>query len=113
MSEYTIEIRGIKNLQERIKVAQNLDAVRKVIKVNGSEMQRKAQRNAPVDTGALKRNIVIDHFAGGLGVKVTSSADYAPYQEWGTRYQSGTPHIKPAYLSQKPLFIRDMDKIVR
>jgi hypothetical protein len=32
---------------------------------------------------------------GGRGYRVFSNVEYAVYQEYGTRYQSGTPHVRP------------------
>ena len=53
-----IYIDGMDKLTAKIKKCQNLDPIKKVVKQNGSELQNKAQRNAPVDTGNLKRNML-------------------------------------------------------
>ncbi|MEG1459562.1 MAG: HK97 gp10 family phage protein, partial [Acetivibrio sp.] len=78
-----------------------MDAVRRVVKLNGAEMQNKAQRNSPVDTGTLKRGIGIELGDGGLTAKVEAAAEYAPYQEYGTRFMESQPYMHPAFNEQK------------
>lgn len=106
-----IKLAGIQALKNALKIRTMAceNDVSKIIKVNGAEMQRKAMRAAPVDTGFLKRSITLD--VNALQAKVTSEAEYAAYQEYGTRFQSGTPHIRPAFYDQKPIFLKDMEKL--
>jgi HK97 gp10 family phage protein len=57
-----------------------------------------AIRKAPKDTGRLVGAIsahVVDG-PGGPYAEVRCGVDYAIYQEYGTRYQSGTPFMRPA-----------------
>ena len=54
-----IKIVGIEKLQRKLKDNVRLDDVRRVVRCNGAEMQKKAQQNAPVDTGTLKRLALI------------------------------------------------------
>ena len=44
---------------------------------------------------------------------VTGDAEYDPYQEYGTRYQAGTPHLRPALYNTEDKFIADMNRLVR
>ena len=57
----------------------------------------KAQSKAPVDTGFLRDNIVVESVSAGKGV-VTSQADYSIYVEEGTSRQSPQPFMEPARL---------------
>lgn len=109
----SLKIVGIDKLMAKLKKNVTLEDVKRVVKMNGSEMQQKAQRFAPVDTGTLKRNILLEIEQWGTEAKVTSGAEYAPYQEWGTRYMSGTPHIRPAYHIQSAKFKADMQRLVK
>ena len=52
-----IKITGMEELQKKLKRCEKLEAVKTVVKKNGSELQAKAQEKAPVDTGHLKRSI--------------------------------------------------------
>ena len=108
-----MEIRGIDALVGKLKRNADLSDVKKVVQVNGSEMQRAAQRNAPVDTGNLKRMIVYRSEDGGFTARVASTAEYAPYQEYGTRFMVGKPHIRPAYHEQRTKFLNDMKRLMK
>lgn len=108
-----MQFNGVNQLVGALKKRANLNDVKDVVKLNGSEMHRKAQRNAPVDTGNLKRHVTLKAADGGFTAKVASEAEYAPYQEYGTRYQSGKPHIRPAYHEQKGKFINDMKRLLK
>ncbi|MDN6670662.1 MAG: HK97 gp10 family phage protein [Staphylococcus equorum] len=107
-----MKIIGIEALNKALKESQNIEPIRKVVKNNGAQMQNKAQRLAPVDTGALKRSISIDLQDGGFTAKVSPGVDYAAYQEYGTRFQSGTPFMRPSFRSQQPMFISDLKRLM-
>lgn len=113
MARGTIEFRGTADLIGRLKKNANLDDVKNIVRMNGAEMQASMARKAPVDTTNLKRNIKIVIQDDGFTAKVSSEAEYAPYQEYGTRYQNGTPHVRPAYYEQRPIFLHDMKRIMR
>lgn len=108
-----MEIRGADALIGALKKKATLNDVKDVVRLNTSEMQRSAQRYAPVDTGNLKRHIKQDVLDSGFTGKVASTADYAAYQEFGTRYQTGTPHIRPAFHEQKEKFKKDMKRLMK
>lgn len=113
MSKGTISIRGTGPLVKQLKKNANLNNVKRIVAMNGSEMQGKANAAAPHDTGNLKRNIKLSTEDGGFTAKVVSAAEYAAYQEYGTRYQSGTPHIRPAFNAQRLQFINDLKRITK
>lgn len=113
MARGSIGIKGTKKLSGKLKQNANLNDVKRTVEINGSEMHRAAQRYAPVDTGNLKRNIRYNSQDQGFGAKVSSEAAYAAYQEYGTRYQSGKPHIRPSYHEQRRKFIRDLRRLMK
>lgn len=108
-----MRISGADQLIGKLKKNANPDDVKNTVKLNGSEMQKAAQRYAPVDTTYLKRNIKYHSEDDGFTARVESEAEYAAYQEHGTRYQSGTPHIRPAFHEQKIKFKRDMSRLMK
>lgn len=65
------------------------------IRKAGADIQGHAKRFAPVDTGHLRSAIVTKN-PNPLTAEIMSTADYAFFQEYGTRYQPGTPHMGPA-----------------
>lgn len=87
--------------------------VRTTVLRNASEMQTKAQKLAAVDTGFMKRSIGLTQGGGGLNIKVSPTAEYAPYVEYGTRYQAAQPFMRPAFQQQEKKFKSDVDKLLK
>ncbi|MDM8212786.1 HK97 gp10 family phage protein [Enterococcus hirae] len=108
----SIEIKGIEKLQKKLKANASLADVKRIVMLNGTELNRKAQRKAPVDTGFLRRSIVLQLADGGLKAISEPNADYAPYLEYGTRSMSAQPFMRPAYNEQKEVFKRDLKRLV-
>lgn len=109
----SIKFTGANELKLALKKKADLDAVRRVVMQNGAELQARAQRNAPVDTGNLKRSIGLGIRDNGLTAESEATAEYAPYVEWGTRYMDAQPFMGPAFRVQKEQFKRDMDKLTK
>ena len=107
-----IKIVGMEKLQKKLKKNVRLDDVKRVVRHNGAGMQEKAQRNAPVDTGTLKRGIGLEITDNGMSAEVNPTADYSAYVELGTRFMEAQPYLKPAFDEQKEKFKKDMKKLV-
>ena len=87
--------------------------VQESIKTHGGQLQREAMRLAPVDSGMLKRSIELEIKDGGFTAEVSPYADYAVYQEYGTRYMSGTPYMRPAFHKVKLAFMADITRMMK
>lgn len=109
----TLKIEGIAKLNKGLKKRMDMGAVQTVVRKNGAGMQKKAQRNAPVDTSNLKNNIGLEISDGGMTATVESTADYSVYVELGTRFMEAQPYMKPAFEEQKKQFEKDLQKLVR
>ena len=113
MAGFKIDLRGHEVLEMTIAnahakaVAQSVQ----VVKNNTEELQKKAKSYAPVDTGFLKNNIV-SRYEGMSGI-VHSQAGYSGYQEYSTRYQEGTPFMRPALQFIYPKFQKDMTDVMK
>lgn len=107
-----VKVVGIEKLQKKLKKNVNMNDVKRVVRHNGAEMQTKAQQNAPVDTGTLKRSIGLEITDSGMSAEVQPAAEYAPYVELGTRFMEAQPYLKPAFDEQKEKFKQDMKKLV-
>ena len=107
-----IKVVGIEKFQKKLKKNVQMEDVKRVVRHNGAEMQEKAQRNAPVDTGTLKRSIGLEITDSGMAAEVEPTAEYAPYVELGTRFMEAQPYLKPAFDDQKEKFRKDMKKLV-
>ena len=108
-----IKVVGLEKLQKKLKQNIRMEDVKKVVRHNGAEMQAKAQQNAPVDTGTLKRSIGLEIADGGMSAEVEPMAEYAPYVELGTRFMEAQPYLKTAFDEQKEKFKKDMQKLVK
>lgn len=108
-----IKVVGLEKLQKKLKQNVRMEDVKKVVRHNGAEMQAKAQQNAPVDTGTLKRSIGLEIADGGMSAEVEPMAEYAPYVELGTRFMEAQPYLKPAFEEQSKEFRKDMQKLVK
>lgn len=108
-----VQVIGFDKLEAKLTKNMDLSAVRTVVRKNGSEMQKKAQKNAPVDTGHLMHSIDLEVTDGGMIAEVEPTADYGAYVELGTRFMNAQPYLKPAFDEQKGKFKSDMKKLVR
>lgn len=108
-----VKLIGFHELQVKLEKNMDLSAVKSAVKKNGSAMQKKAQKEAPIDSGHLHDVIFLEITDGGMTAEVESTADYAGYQEYGTRFMKGKPHIRPAFDEQKGKFKSDLGKLVR
>ena len=83
-----------------------------VIRNNTERLKASAKAKAPVDTGFLKNHIT-SSYPNRLEGHVKSEAAYSGYQEYGTRFQTGTPHIRPALQEIEPQFKQDMNNVFK
>lgn len=72
------------------------DAIPRALETIGLVAERYAKGYAPVDTGRLRNSISHDVSTEEQAVYVGTNVEYAPYQELGTRFQTGTPFLRPA-----------------
>lgn len=109
----SIKVTGIDELQMKLKKNVQMSDVKKVVRKNGSDMQKKSQKNAPVDTGTLQRSIALEMRDSGKTAEVEPMVDYGAYVELGTRFMTAQPYLKPAFNEQKEKFKQDMKKLAR
>ena len=112
-----IKVTGLDKLQKSLKENVTMDDVKKVVRTNGSQMQRKMQTNADFkmgyQTGQTKRSIGLEIYDQGFTAEAGPTTEHSPYLEYGTRYMQAQPFVKPAHNEQKEKFKRDMQKLVR
>ena len=127
MAKLTVE--GLDKLEKKLKKNVTLNDVERIVRVNGSELHRKMQKNADfkghygwakgkgkvfkTPTGTTKRSISLDIKDGGMTAEVEPQTEYSPYLEYGTRFMEAQPFVRPAFEEQAEQFKRDMDKLVR
>jgi HK97 gp10 family phage protein len=113
-----IKVTGLDRLQKALKENVTMDDVKKVVRTNGSQMQRKMQANADFkmgyQTGETKRSIMPPEITdNGFTATVEPGTGYSPYLEYGTRFMQAQPFVKPAHDEQKQKFKSDMQKLVK
>lgn len=124
-----ITFKGLDELEKKLKANVTMDDVKRVVKVNGSELHEKVQENADFHghyawkagvgkvfvspTGTTKRSVTLDIKDGGLTADVEPETEYSPYLEYGTRFMEAQPFVRPALEKQAAQFKKDMQKLVR
>ena len=108
-----VKIIGLEELEKKLKKNCTLQDVKTVVKKNGGYLQKGAMQVAPVDSGTLKRSIGIEISDGGMTAAVEPSAEYAPYVEYGTRFMSAQPYLRPTLSKVGRKFKADVRKLVR
>jgi len=76
------------------------------------DVEADAKQRAPVDTGALKASIQGKMIAPLTG-EVVCGVHYGIYQEYGTRFQAGTPFLTPAVDQIRAPFFQAIGAAVR
>jgi phage gpG-like protein len=73
-------------------------------------IEAQAKIKCPVDEGNLRASIQTEMEDDTSGVCYTN-VEYAPYQEYGTVYQAGTPYMTPAAEGERGRFTAAMSKL--
>ena len=110
----SVEWHGVERLTMAMRGAspKAMEQSSQVIRNNTERLKASAKAKAPVDTGFLKNHIT-SSYPNRLEGHVKSEAAYSGYQEYGTRFQTGTPHIRPALQEIEPQFKQDMNNVLK
>lgn len=112
-----IKFEGLDELEKKLKANVTLDDVKRVVRQNGSELQKRMQGKADFkkgyQTGTTKRSIDLEIKDGGLTADSGPTTEYSPYLEYGTRFMEAQPFVRPAFEEQSEQFKSDMQKLVR
>lgn len=108
-----IEITGLERLQKEIAKRQDLAPFKDVLKANATRLQRGAMQDAPIDTGTLRRSIMLEFQDGGMTALVDANTEYAAYVEYGTRYMSAQPFMYPNFVKTKTQLISDLRRLMK
>ena len=110
-----IVFEGIEELEKGLLDKVGLDAVKRIVRQNGDELQRGIQNHADFkmgySTGQTKRSVVLDITDDGLTAESGPTTEYSEYLEKGTRFMSAQPFVKPAFDEQKEVFKKDLKKL--
>lgn len=108
-----VKLEGFDELQAKLKKNVKLEDVKVVVQYHGSEMQTTANLICPKDTSNLANSITLELTDGGFTAEVEPHMDYAAYVEYGTRYMSAQPYMRPAFMQQSARFKSDLSKLMK
>lgn len=107
---FTVVITGVPEAMREIRGWQGrlVKRVKKVVLQYTLLIEGEAKRLAPVDTGRLRASIhhELEHVTNIIVGRVLSGVDYAIHQEFGTVFQAGKAHMRPAFEKYKDAFVR-------
>lgn len=110
-------VKGLKKLLKTLeKIPKELEGdVEGVLEANALQIEAEAKRMAPIDTGKLRQSIKALR-DGKLTFKIqansTGLAPYAPFVEYGTRYQRSQPFLYPAFFKGRKRFTKDLQDLL-
>ncbi|MDG3136707.1 HK97-gp10 family putative phage morphogenesis protein [Streptococcus suis] len=110
----SLELKGDDILMRALQTAANMKAHKEIVKKRGSDLQKKAIRNAvfkgSYSTGATRQDISLEIIDDGYTAVVKAGTEYSGYVEKGTRKMNAQPFMKPAHDEVQPKFIEDLRK---
>jgi HK97 gp10 family phage protein len=88
-------------------------AARGVSQKYGALVVKEARRLVPVDTGFLRDSIHVEMSSdGSTGIaNVVADAEYAGFVEFGTRYQSPQPYLRPALKKYRKPYTKELAEV--
>lgn len=113
VGNYDFTLSGLPDLIQAIEQSKDLTDVKEAVKYHTANMARYALRNVPVKTGFLKRSEMLAIEEAGLAGRVSFYAEYAPYQEYGTRWIYGKFFLKKAFDQANKEFIVDLERMFK
>ena len=129
MAKIEIDVKGIKELQKKLKKNADPSDVKFIVRQNGAELQKRMKQKADFHghfewvkgkgkkfkkaTGTTKRSIGLEITDSGFTAEVGPETEYSPYLEYGTRFMEAQPFVEPALNEQKDIFISDLKKIMQ
>lgn len=108
-----VEFQGLEKLEIALRNASDkaIKQSQMVVKNTAEKGKRIAKQKAPKDTRFLTNNVNTYH--QGIDSVIHSEAGYSGYQEYGTRFQPGTPFMRPMLEEIKPQFEKDLADVMR
>ena len=116
-----IKFKGLTQLEAKLKAntPEMKTAVMRIVQHNGDEMMDKMKHNmdstytAGYSTGKTRRTTTRVLSNDGFKVAVGPVTPYSGYLEYGTRFMSPRPTVRPAFLAQSAIFTADLKKVFK
>lgn len=116
-----IKLQGAKELRAKLSKRSQLLAskVRPIVKNNAAQLKDKTVANmeaaytAGYSKGTTARSITNELSQSGMTATVAPHTEYFPYLEFGSRFMSARPTLKPAFAYQSVQFVNDLKKMMK
>ena len=114
-----IKVTGLEELETTLKDNVTLDDVRRIVKTNGERLVGAMVRQTTKSyvkgyttgntAGSINKAPIIEN--GGLTAIVKAQTEYVEYVEYGTRYMSPEPIVRPSLDIVRPQFFSDIKRV--
>ena len=105
-----LKVYGTKKLKVNLKDKRQMKLVKGIVKKNTAILNQEMVKGG-YSTGRTRQSISVYIGNSGLYGKVHPNTKYSPYVEYGTRFMSAQPFVKPAFQKAKKEFIKDLEKL--
>lgn len=129
MAGYKVKITGIPELTRALENKKNMAKAKDIVRTSTINIAKKSQTLVPVGWGkkypaktkapkgyrggTLKRSMQFEVSDDGLKGEVSYNANYAAYQEYGTRKLPARHYLKAPFESEKEVFISKMKGLAK
>ena len=116
MDQITIKVNGIPEALSKLKKYQfkKKEQIKQELIIGGERIEGLAKETAPFEYGRLSGSITTDiSDIRFLIVRVGTDVEYAPYQEFGTRYMAARPYLFPAFFSYENEIVKAIGRVLR
>lgn len=114
-----ITLEGLDDLTTALKAKMDLTEIPQIVKKHGAQLSSRTQSNMNAaythgySTGRTRRSVKPIFSDGGMTVSVGPTTEYFPYLEYGTRFMSAMPTLKPAFDVQSQMFINELKRLMQ
>lgn len=128
MAKMTFQLKGARELQQAIAKRPMMMATqtKTIVAKHGALLKTKTAQNMLAAytghmegskfvkaSGTTRRSLSTTFSNAGMTVAVAPHTEYFPYLEYGTRFMSARPTLKPAFAYQSIQFVNDLKKMMK
>lgn len=125
MAKVTFQLKGARELQRAIAKRPMMMATqtKTIVAKHGALLEKKTAQNMDAtylskeqgghSIGTTRRSLSTTFSNAGMTVAVAPDTEYFPYLEFGTRFMSARPTLKPAFAYQSVQFVNDLKKMMK